>query len=749
MNPQGPRGIWRFAGREFHEASHELYVHGRPVALEGKPFELLCFLLRRPGDVVTRDELVEGVWAGRVVSDAALSRTVMKLRQALDDNDQRLIATVHGYGYRLAVPVESVDPETADVPSILSADTAPRSARRTLAAAVAALALTLVVVFAWNRLGTADAPRLALLPVAVEPSVEADWAELGVMAYLSGVLGREFEVLDDTRVLGSVEGSEPARAVARLRGLYGPLDVLETSLSGAGQGVALRFKLHRHGDSPLAGTINAASPLAAADKLLERLHRAFGRDTASMETGPLARELFARGRAAMLAGDARGARDYLLASLREEPAQPWARYELALAQRQLGELDEARAALEKLAAEPGTEPRLAAGTHSALAILHWRGGDLARAKEGYRRALEIAEAQGFSDIVPGLLLNLGIAASSRGDYRAARELYLRALQRSRARGEPATQARVHNSLGVLAWKRGDVDASYEQHVRSLEIRREIDQPRDLAASLNNLATVALVRGGWGEAESLLHEAAALREELGDGAGLATSRRNLAKLAMLQGRLESAETLVLESLALAADHGYASAEAAGFLLAGKIAAERGDAGTARERYEAAVEAYRAIGKPDDVLGAHLAAARLPDTDLAAARTLADSVLAETDHPDHLRARALLLRASLLAKDDSSAAARDWKQALAVADELGHVELAIEAALGYAEMLIDRGLTDEAEPLLARLGEWPDHVPALRLRARFWQALGDERRVAELRERVESLETRDSPPSAGRL
>lgn len=722
--------VWHFAGRELHEEGHELRVHGRRVALEGRPYEVLRYLLARAGETVTREELMDTVWSGRVVTDGVLSRTVMKLRRALDDPDQRIVTTAHGYGYQLAVPVSTSRSPVAVGPHRY------RAMRRRSAFAVTTLVmLSLVAVLAWNRLGTADAPRLALLPVAVEDDGAADWLELGLMGYLATELGRRFEVLSEDKVLSDAE-APAGDAVGALRAAYGPVDVLETSLDRVGEGVHLRFTLHRAGFGPWRGHVNADSPLAAADILLERLHRELDAELDRTTEVALARELFARGRAAMMAGDARAARDYLTACLQEDPNMRWARYELALAQRQLGQVDAARRALEALAEEPGGEPKLAAGAHQALAVLHWRAGRLERAEAGFRRSLEIAGRHGLDGLIPGQLLSLGIVARSRGDHGRARELYLRALHLSRARGDRDTQARVHNSLGVLAWKRGDVDASYREHSRALEIRRELDRPREVAASLNNLATVALVRGRWPETGSLLRQAVTLREELGDGAGLATSKRNLAKLAMLQGRLERAESLALESLRLAGEHGYASREADAFLLAGRIAYLAGKVSTARERYQAAIESYRDIQHSHQVLGARLIAADLPGANPDAALRLAGDVLNNPDLPSHLHGRALMLRAGLRASEAPQEAARDWRRALAISDELGHVELGIQAALDYSAMLIDTGRAPEAAPLMARLGEWPEYAPALRLRARYWEVQGNKARARDLLARADA-------------
>jgi eukaryotic-like serine/threonine-protein kinase len=100
-------------GIELDELTLELRRGGQPVAIEPKPLELLMLLVRQPDVVVTKDELLDQVWAGRVVSESVLTKCVAKLRDALGDETQSLIKTVHGFGYRLTAPVRRLGPAHA------------------------------------------------------------------------------------------------------------------------------------------------------------------------------------------------------------------------------------------------------------------------------------------------------------------------------------------------------------------------------------------------------------------------------------------------------------------------------------------------------------------------------------------------------------------------------------------------------------------------------------------------------------
>ena len=99
--------VWRFAGIEVDVRRRQVRVNAEEVALEPRPFDLLLLLLQHAGSVVTTDEILETVWAGRVVSEVQVANTIGKIRKALRDEQQKLIATTPKVGYRLVADVQT------------------------------------------------------------------------------------------------------------------------------------------------------------------------------------------------------------------------------------------------------------------------------------------------------------------------------------------------------------------------------------------------------------------------------------------------------------------------------------------------------------------------------------------------------------------------------------------------------------------------------------------------------------------
>ena len=99
--------MYYFEQCELDPLRRELRRGGRAVHVEPQVFAVLLHLLRHRSRVVTKPELLDAVWGDRFVSDATVTSRLKAARRAIGDDgrSQRLIATVHGIGYRFVGPV--------------------------------------------------------------------------------------------------------------------------------------------------------------------------------------------------------------------------------------------------------------------------------------------------------------------------------------------------------------------------------------------------------------------------------------------------------------------------------------------------------------------------------------------------------------------------------------------------------------------------------------------------------------------
>ena len=112
--------IYAFGDYELDMRQHELRCSGAVRHIEPQVFDVLAFLLARHDRLVTKDELLDGVWGHRFVAPTTLNSRIKFARQAVGDNGsaQRIIRTVHGRGFRVVAKVEeratSSSPATSD-----------------------------------------------------------------------------------------------------------------------------------------------------------------------------------------------------------------------------------------------------------------------------------------------------------------------------------------------------------------------------------------------------------------------------------------------------------------------------------------------------------------------------------------------------------------------------------------------------------------------------------------------------------
>src|SRR5688572_17616385 len=147
-------------------ATNELRRDGRVVRLEPKPMDVLKHLAARPGEVVSREELLADVWPGVVVVDEALTQSVARLRRALGDGGY--IETIAKRGYRLTAPVG------ADAPPA----SAPRTSRRRAILAASGVAIVAVIAALALQPDPANPPPAS-------PEREPEWITVTVAPFES------------------------------------------------------------------------------------------------------------------------------------------------------------------------------------------------------------------------------------------------------------------------------------------------------------------------------------------------------------------------------------------------------------------------------------------------------------------------------------------------------------------------------------------------------------------------------------
>jgi DNA-binding winged helix-turn-helix (wHTH) protein len=123
---------FRFGVFEADTATGELRRQGVRIKLNAQPFQLLCLLLARPNQVLSREEIARELWPAEtfVDFDHGLNSAINRIREALGDTaaNPRFVETLSRRGYRFIAPVTVLTPDnTASTTEAPTAEDIPAS----------------------------------------------------------------------------------------------------------------------------------------------------------------------------------------------------------------------------------------------------------------------------------------------------------------------------------------------------------------------------------------------------------------------------------------------------------------------------------------------------------------------------------------------------------------------------------------------------------------------------------------------
>ncbi|VAW41757.1 hypothetical protein MNBD_GAMMA01-1443 [hydrothermal vent metagenome] len=93
---------YKFNNIEIDTEKFSLLTNGKEIAVEPQVFNLIVYLIEHKNKIVSRDEILDNIWKGRVVSDTSINNHIKSVRKVLGDDGhkQQIIKTIHSRGYQ-------------------------------------------------------------------------------------------------------------------------------------------------------------------------------------------------------------------------------------------------------------------------------------------------------------------------------------------------------------------------------------------------------------------------------------------------------------------------------------------------------------------------------------------------------------------------------------------------------------------------------------------------------------------------
>jgi TolB-like protein len=253
--------IYKFDEFTINTAKREVRRGSEAVKIEPRAYELLAYLIENRDRAIGKDELQDEVW-GTIVSDSAMTRSVMKLRKSLGDTSESIIKTVPRFGYRFVAEVESSQDSAVPASSQGSAEPASSQKRNPPLTIIIVVAAVIVAVLLATVFRETWMKSIAVLPFDdLSESQDQRWFADGLAEEILNSLARtpDLSVTGRTSSFAFRESSEGIPSIADALGVA---HILEGSVRREGDQIRVTAQLIRARDGMHLWSENFDRPAA-------------------------------------------------------------------------------------------------------------------------------------------------------------------------------------------------------------------------------------------------------------------------------------------------------------------------------------------------------------------------------------------------------------------------------------------------------------------------------------------------------
>jgi DNA-binding winged helix-turn-helix (wHTH) protein/tetratricopeptide (TPR) repeat protein len=477
---------------------------GRPLKLSSLNFELLRYFLDRPGQIISRNELMEQVWVGKVVSDATVYKQVQRLKQELLDeqNQPELIQTIHGQGFMLATAIKQ-DPAQPQKE--------PASWTGYLLTALAILLVTIVVYQLMmlkqdNQQLSQAVQKLAILyqSEAGEPTNEQQ--------AIARTLHSRLLLSDDLYSrIETAESQQQFKADGlRLRQTLGYDHLMHVQVNSHDNGLNAHVLLQR-GDVMLPDQLFEASNLLdLTDQIAQWTSRQLNTrlpaaNQAGFTTSPTALEYYLQGMQKAIENDQPAAIEAFELALTEDPTFVSALYQLGVRYRITGQVNKGLEALNRIDL-PNSPERVQFLVFNARANIHYRLGAISQAIEDYQQAIDIARQLQDQQLMISPLVNQAFMYSDTAQVHAARNNLEEALLYTDKDRQHSVMASIYNALASLYQQNlGDLGKALQYIEASHDHFLKAGNPRYAHVAMSKWADILIQHARFTQAREKLQQ----------------------------------------------------------------------------------------------------------------------------------------------------------------------------------------------------------------------------------------------------
>lgn len=553
---------YQFADFTYDLKQKQLFHGDKVLELTRKNHALLSHLLAHPDRLISRDELIDHVWDGRVVTNNTIDQCILKLRKTLNQAvPGEYIESVYGQGIRF-LPTIKTDQKSTGID-------ASQSWYPVFWVGLTAACLGLLIMWLIDRSATEDpldTNPLKPLDVISQSSIQNasqanEWLVTGLRGYLTHQLNQQSNLTvshvaiqvpnpQGHDLLFSVQTADPQTLQLALQVQLAddqeanqPNYQIKAWLTVGDLGLAAQ-EFHSHQVTDLSA------------QLVNWAHQQLGfeqADQAHMSdvftTDEFALQSHFRAQQAQAIGDSEQALKFLDAALEQDPEFKMAWYEKAVALRKQSDTRKALAILNALQTnDPSLAYRVALVKAQCLDSL----GDYDAAELAYAQALQLASANGREQQMAAVLISQAILWRKTQQFAQAEQALQQAMLVTDADSQPQLYGTIMNTYAKLAREMNQPELATENAQAAIKAFQQSGDLRYQMQAKTVLASILRQRNQWTQAEQLVKESLFHAEQLQHRRGISDNRTKLARLYQQTGRFRLAHEQWQQVLALNAE-----------------------------------------------------------------------------------------------------------------------------------------------------------------------------------------------------
>jgi len=534
-----------------YDTEQKVLMHQEDVLdITKKNHALLLYLLKNPQRLVSRNELIDQVWNGRVVTNNTIDQCILKLRKALNQAHQGdYIETVYGQGIRFIPAVGLENP--------VQIETAKQN-DQVLWTGLFSMMLIVSVGYWLFSEKRHEVPELAENKLALQKnvSIEApkqaakdDWLLDGGSTYLSYLLQR-YPNLNLNKIQRNTgdEDDNPSIDISLLKADQSKINVHVVLFQKPATKTAVNSY---HADINITShDTKLAHDHISADKLTQLFPQIAqwvaqydGSESPEQVIDPnvftqneQALLSFFRGLVVQVKGNSEEALKYFNRAVELDPEFKLAWYEMSIAVRLQGDPKKSISILNAIQTD---DQWLSFRVAIAKGNTHKLLGDLTAASASYEQALQFAKATANLSSMTFVYTNLAILYSDMNQYVEAEQQLLKALEYTDISAQPNMYGSVMNTYSKIAIGMNNFPLAAEKSQLAVKAYKSSGNSRYEMHAKTRLARVLLIMNEFSQAELLTKESLSHAEQLNNTYAISSNRTNLAVIYKNTGRFQLA------------------------------------------------------------------------------------------------------------------------------------------------------------------------------------------------------------------